>query len=91
MGLDIVETFIAVETEFGIELPDAVAPRLETVGALFEYVLAQVSPEQLNPEDGQLYAGPLWDRYLALLARETGVRREHLRPEAYWVGDLGLD
>ncbi len=91
MGLDIVEVIMAVEAAFGIEVPASTAARLETVGALFDYVRTHVSPEHLGPDDGLPYAGPLWERYLDLLAEDTGVRRDRLRPGAYWVRDLGLD
>jgi hypothetical protein len=91
MGLDIVETFMAVEAAFGVEVPDAEAARMETVGSLFDYVRAHVATGQLGPGDGQPFAGPLWERYLDVVAEETGVRRDRLRPGAYWVRDLGLD
>ena len=91
MGLDVVEAFMAVEAAFGIEVPDAEAARMETVGSLFDYVRAHVPPEPLGPGDAAPYAGPLWERYLDVLAEETGVRRDRLRAEASWVRDLGLD
>ena len=91
MGLDIVEAFMAVEAAFGVEVPDAEAARMETVGSLFDYVRAHVPPEQAGAADGQPYAGPLWERYLEVLAEETAVRRDRLRPGASWVRDLGLD
>ncbi len=91
MGLDIVEAFMAVEAAFGVEVPDAEAARMQTVGSLFDYVRAHVPPEQLGPDDGHAYAGPLWERYLGVLAGETRVPRDRLRPGASWVRDLGLD
>jgi hypothetical protein len=91
MGLDIVETFLAVEQEFGIEVPNAEAARMATVGALFDYVRAHVSPEQRGAAADAAYAGPLWERYVDLLHCEIGGRRDALRPEASWVDDLRLD
>ena len=88
MGLDIVETFIAVEQAFDIEVPDAEAAHMTTVGALFDYVRAHEPP---SPADATPYAGPLWERYLDVLQRETGARRDELRPEARWVHDLRMD
>jgi hypothetical protein len=90
MGLDIVETFIAVEQAFDLEILNADAARMGTVGALFDYVRVHVPPERLGPEDSG-YAGPLWERYLDVVHREVGGRRDALRPEASWVDDLRLD
>ena len=94
MGLDIVEAFMAVEQEFGIEVPSADAARMATVGALFDYVRRHVpaDPQSSAPEAGvDPYGGPLWDRYLAVLTRETGWKRDRLRPDARWVDDLRMD
>jgi hypothetical protein len=91
VGLDIIETFMAVEAEFGLEIPDAAAGRMDTVGALFDYVRAHVPAAGAAPAAASPYAGPLWERYLDVLERETGVRRSRLRPEASWVYDLNLD
>ncbi|GLC24708.1 hypothetical protein [Roseisolibacter agri] len=88
MGLDIVETFIAVEQALDIEVPNAEAARMATVGSLFDYVRAHVP---LSDADATPYAGPLWERYLDVLQREIGVRRDALRPEASWTHDLRMD
>jgi hypothetical protein len=90
MGLDIVETFLAVEQAFDLEIPNADAARMDTVGALFDYVRAHVPPERLGLGDGS-YAGPLWERYLDIIHREVGGRRDALRPDARWVYDLHMD
>jgi acyl carrier protein len=42
MGLDILEAFMAVEQAFGIEVPDAEAARMGTVGSLFNYLRGHV-------------------------------------------------
>lgn len=36
-------------------------------------------------------AGPIWERYLAVVERELGVPREALRPEMRFVEDLGAN
>lgn len=92
MGLDIIETFMAVEAEFGISVPDAEAGRMRTVGALFDYVRAH-SPARSASETGpgSPYAGPLWDRFVDVVQWHAGVERREVRPEAYWVEDLGMD
>lgn len=43
MGLDSVELVMAFEEEFGIEIPDAAAEQLTTVGETYEYILMRLS------------------------------------------------
>lgn len=90
MGLDIVELFMAVGEEFGVEIPNEMAGGLATVGALFDYVRTHLDSPAAGGA-GPPYAGSLWERYLDVVVRDTGVRRDRLRPEAGWVRDLGLD
>jgi hypothetical protein len=90
MGLDIVEMFVEVESAFGIEIPDAMAPYLSTVGALYDFVATHVEPTPASVRPG-LYVGELWERYLDVIENDTGVSRASLRPTARFVQDLGLD
>jgi acyl carrier protein len=89
MGLDIVELVMTVETEFGVEIPNADAAELRTVGQLFDYVAARVDPRDQGTVGR--YEGSLWDRYLDVVAKETGSDRTSLTPNAGFVDDLGLD
>lgn len=90
MGLDIVELFIAIESEFSLRIPDAVAAEMTTIGALYEYVARNVAPESRVATGGP-YAGELWERFLDVVQRETGVKRDRLRRDARFVQDLALD
>ena len=87
MGLDIVEMVMAVEDEFGIEIPNEEAERSTTVGLLFECVRRRVEPDE--PADN--FTGPLWERYLVVVGRELGLAPEQLRPSARFVQDLHAD
>ena len=49
MGLDAVDFVMAVEEEFGIEIPDAEVENILTVGELVDFVYA-ISPEEIYPE-----------------------------------------
>jgi hypothetical protein len=73
MGLDVIEMVMEVESAFGIDIPDADAARLTTVGALYDYVARQTAPGA-TVADGGPYSGELWERYLDVLEREIGVR-----------------
>lgn len=70
MGLDIVEMVMEVEAVFGIEIPDADAERLRTVGDLYQYLHSQIAPSEA-PSAGWPYAGELWERYLDVIEREN--------------------
>src|SRR3989442_929848 len=43
MGLDTVELVLSVEKLFGIEIPDAAAAELDTVGKLHQFILAELA------------------------------------------------
>jgi hypothetical protein len=90
MGLDIVETFMAIESTFAIEIPDAMAPYLSTVGAVYDFVVTHVEPTPGFARPGA-YDGAFWERYLDVLERETGAPRVALKPNARFVQDLGMD
>ena len=90
MGLDLVELVMEMESTFGIDIPNADAERLTTVGLLYDYIATRVSPANVNPGGGP-YAGELWERYLDVIERELGVARADLVPGARFVDDLGAD
>jgi hypothetical protein len=90
MGLDILEMVMALEKEFQVRLPDEELRSIRTVGEVYESILRHLPPEQL-PSSGTAYEGALWERYLDVIERDTGVDRRRLRPAATFVWDLGLD
>lgn len=93
MGLDLTEMIMALEMRFGIEISDADAAQLRTVGELYDHVRDRVAPaaEAAEAATGAgPYAGELWERYLDVIEKETGRERHRLRPEARFVTDLGL-
>lgn len=53
MGLDSVELVMSFEEEFDIEIPDAVAEKMMTVGDVVDYVAAELARrgERVNPSD----------------------------------------
>ena len=86
MGLDIVEMVIELEKEFSIDLPDAELRLAESVGELFTLVATRVG----IPAGDITYRGPIWNRYLDVIERETGLARKRLQPTARFIRDLGL-
>jgi acyl carrier protein len=83
MGLDIVEMVMEVERTFGFEIPNSEAGKLRTVGDLHRYIREHVPGAPQDPE--------LWERLVDVVARESGTRRERIRPESSFVEDLRMD
>jgi len=49
-SLDAVELIMAVEKQFGVEIPDEEAENLQTVGDLVKYLEARLGHEPADPE-----------------------------------------
>ena len=62
----------------------------QTVGDLARDVLA-ANHAQLAEQVGGWTKHDTWETLCRLIANQTGVRREAIRPEAGIVGDLGID
>lgn len=91
MGLDIVELFIAVETEFDIDIPDAHAADLRTVGELYAYVLSSLHGATARSLIGTPVGEETWARLVRVVERETGASLSDITADASFVEDLGLD
>jgi acyl carrier protein len=89
MGLDIVEMMMEIEKSFDIEIANADAEGLATVGQLFDHVRGMLDPRTAG--DRGPYAGPVWERFLDVIEEKTGVERSRLIPTAHFVRDLKLD
>ena len=89
MGLDILEMVMALEKEFQVRLPDEELRAIRTVGEVYECIVRHLPPDQV-PSQGNVYEGALWEGYLDVVERDTGVDRRRLRPTATFVWDLGL-
>jgi len=86
MGLDTVELVLAVEKEFGIDIPDSDAGRIFTVGELHTFVISELGRIGRPLESGDVY-----EQLRALISHHLGVRPEAVVPEARFVKDLGAD
>src|SRR4030095_16431627 len=56
--LDIVELVMAFEEEFGVEVPDEDAEKLQTVGDVIKYIEEKSSKQQWR--DGFIFSPPGW-------------------------------
>jgi acyl carrier protein len=86
MGLDTVELVMAIEEEFGISIPDDVAPNLVRLGDLQAFAVRALRArgESVDPSVA-------WERVKAVVRSDFGIREKYLVPEAHIVHDLGLD
>lgn len=87
MGLDSVEIILAVEEEFGLEIPDADAARMITVGDLHAFVVVEL--RRLGRPDPD--ADAVFARLRDIVCRQMGVKPEAVVPTARFVKDLGID
>ena len=86
MGLDAVELVMDLETAFNVSM-DGVT--VTTVGALYDWIRAQLPPDATSLVR-DYPSGELWERYLDVVERSTGIPRRDLRPDAAFQ-DLGLN
>ena len=84
MGLDSVELILDVEREFGIEIGDAEAAELTTVGDLLACITRNLVPGAEAPPD-------VCPRLVRLLASSSGVKPERIDRNTGIVRDLGID
>ena len=86
MGLDLVNLIMSIEEEFDIEIPDAIAEKIVTVGDVVDIVVAELT--QL----GRL-ADPI-DVFLRVRQQTheaSEVALDRITRETRFVQDLGLD
>ena len=86
MGLDTVELVIRVEKEFDIEIPNADAARLVTVGDLHGYVVGTLRLQgRIESRD------TVYEQLRDIICEQLGVKAEVAIPSAHFVDDLGAD
>jgi acyl carrier protein len=86
MGLDIVELVIRVKKEFDIEIPNADASRLVTVGSLHGYIVEALRRQGRIESSDSVYA-----QLRDIICCQLGVKPEDVVPAARFVDDLGAD
>ncbi len=86
MGLDTVELVLAVEEEFGIEIPNAAAERVSSVGGMQDYIVQTLQSRGISVDEQDV-----WKRLRALIVFQLGVRPDEVKREAEFVRDLNAD
>lgn len=91
VGLDSVEMLMALEAEFGIDIPDQVAHECRTVGDLMHFIALaarQQAQERGLPAPNEAV---IRQRVATVIAEELGVPLEQVVPSAHLIRDLAVD
>ena len=85
MELEAVELIMAVEDEFMIEIPDAVAENILSVGQLSSVVQREITRAHREQEEQAVF-----DRIADIAAHFGGQDRGAVGPDTRLIEDLGL-
>ncbi len=77
---------MAIEEEFGIELPEADAPNLAILGNMHDCIVSLLQQKGDTPNEEQI-----WQRLSAVVIKQLGVRPNEVTHTAHMVYDLGAD
>lgn len=87
MGMESVEIVLWAEQEFGIDIPDAEAAGLVTIGEFVAYLRTKTQAKHASEAPAET---EIFDKLAHLLQHEYDVPREWIRPEVSFYEDLGL-
>ena len=91
MGLDSVELVMAIEKQFDLEIPDAEARTMLTVGDMYDFVYRTLASRARETGATPPNEAQLWSDVLDIIVEETGVERRKLVRNARFVADLGVN
>jgi len=86
MGLDTVELVIRIEEHFAVDIPNADAARLVSVGDLHEYIVKALRKQGRIESSAGVY-----EQLRDIVCDQLGVKPEDVIPSARIVDDLGAD
>jgi acyl carrier protein len=86
MGLDAVELVIAVEEEFGLQIPDSAAEKMQRVEDLFRFVV-----NTLRQRGDTLDDAIIWTRLTDVIVEQLGVKPEAVVPNAHFIEDFRIE
>jgi acyl carrier protein len=86
MGLDTVELVMAVEDEFGLEIPDAAAEMMMTVGDMHAFLVAEL--KRLGREGDP---AKVFEQMRAIIVRQLRIKPEKVILSARFGKDLHVD
>lgn len=86
MGLDTVELVMAIEEEFGLQIPDERAAKIFTVGDMHQYLVSELARLGRPEVEVRVY-----ERLTNTICRQLGIDAKEVIPQARFVEDLRLD
>ena len=86
MGLDTVELVMAMEEAFQLEIPDAAAERMLTVGDMHSILVSELNRLRRETDPAQVF-----ERMRTIIVRQLGVKSDQVVPSARFVKDLHAD
>ena len=90
MSLDTVELILAIEENFGLDIPNEQAAIIETAGQLSAYVQSRLELACGKPFD-DAEAEAHWERVKAIIVEHSGVNPDIVLRGSHIVLDLGID
>ena len=87
MGLDTVELVMAIEEDFGLEIPDETAAKIVTVGDMHAYLVSELARRGQPDLDEE----GIYTKLRDIICHQTGVKPDEVVPKARFVQDLRLD
>jgi acyl carrier protein len=86
MGLDTVELVMAVEDEFGVQIPECEAPKLAILGDMNDFILRALRQRGETPDEKLI-----WERLSRIVVKQLGVHPNEVTRSAHIVYDLRAD
>jgi acyl carrier protein len=86
VGLDTVELVMAVEEAFQLEIPDAAAEKMFTVGDMHTFLVAELRRLSRECDKREVF-----ERMRAIIVQQLGVSPDEVIPTARFVKDLRAD
>lgn len=94
MGLGSVELLMAIESHFQVDVPDADASRMATVGEIHEWLCPELTsraPSLSGRSARNLSEDEIWDELAQLISDHLGLPLVSITPQAHIIHDLGVD
>jgi acyl carrier protein len=84
MSLESVELVLAIEEEFGIDIPNSDIEKMYLVGDVYEWLKVRIATTDPNEQE-------IWNRLVQVFVRQLNVLPSEVIPEASITKDLGCE
>ena len=98
MGLGLIGIVMAIEEEFGLAIPDQVAPALSTGRTTTAYLVDVLRVRVVNGlrvpaeclEKGEVSEERVWKMLRKLIAEQAERPEDEVHPDQHFIDDLGM-